>query len=112
MQVWRCSQILHHFEGGAHLAGNSIRVDRVHDYELPALPEFLDDRERVIEVAVDRDHFGAISKRLDQLTAGNLSRWQNNGAAKSGPRRVSSRRGRGVAGGRANQRGCSALDRL
>ena len=110
MEFGRVAEFVNDFESGCFLSGDSIRIDRVHDREIVALPKFAHDPERVIEVAIDGDDFGAVSESLNQFAAGDFPRGQDDHATDSRARRIRRRGCGGIAGGRADQRDRSALN--
>src|SRR5205823_876802 len=65
MEIGRVAEFVDNFEGRGFLSGDPIGIDRVHDREIVALPEFAHDPQRVIEVARDRDDLSAVCESLD-----------------------------------------------
>ena len=67
VNVRRITEIIDDFEGGRCLSGDAIGIDRIHDREIFAFPELAHDAQRVIEVSLDRDDFGAVGESLNQF---------------------------------------------
>ena len=68
--------------------------------------------ERLVEVAADLQHPGAVDQRLGQLAEGDVALGDEHRARQPGPGRVGGGRRRGVAGGRADHRLGALLHRL
>jgi len=65
MKIRRVAEIVDDFKGGRLLAGDAIRINRVHNGELVVLAEFAHNSERIIKVAVNRDNLRAVRECLD-----------------------------------------------
>ena len=68
------------------------------------LGELADDPQRVVEVALQGDHAGAVHQRLGELADRDLALGDDHRAAHPGPRRVGGGARRGVAGRGADHR--------
>ena len=96
----RLAQLLDHLEGGRLLALDPVRVDRVDELDRVLVGELADDRQRLVEVALQGDHAGAVHQRLDELADRDLALGDDDGAAHAGLGGVG-----GGAGGRVAGRG-------
>ena len=94
----RLAQLVDHLERGGLLALDPVRVDRVDELDRVLLRELADERERVVEVAADRDHPRAVHQRLGELADRDLALGHDHGAAHPGPRGVGGGARRRVAG--------------
>src|SRR5439155_8105401 len=77
--VGRPAEVVADLERGRLLAGQPVRVDRVHEPDRAVrgtrLGERADDAEGVVEVAVDRDEARAGDDCLVELAGGGLASW-------------------------------------
>ena len=112
MEVRRVSQVVHDFESGRFLSGDPVGVDRVHDREIIAPSQRTNNKQGVVEVAIDRDNFRAVGESLHQLTARDLAGGQDDGAANPRARGVRGRGSRSIAGRSADHRGGALGDGL
>ena len=108
------AKVVADLERGRLLAFEAERVDRVdhRDRVVVLLGESPDDRERLVEVAVDGDDPGPGDQRLEQLADRDLALGQHHDHLHAGRRAVGRRGGRGVAGRGADDGPGPGLGRL
>ena len=114
-EVGRPPQVLADLERGGLLALEPVRVDRVDERDRVLGPAPVSSRtiaQRLVEVAVDGEHPRAGGLRLEQLAGRDLALGQDDDDLEPGRRAVRGRRGRGVAGGGADDRPGALLERL
>ena len=87
-----------HLERGRLLALQAERVDAVDERDRVALDELAHERQRLVEVAAQRDHAGAVHQRLGELAGGDLALGDDHGAAQPAAGGVGGGARRGVAG--------------
>ena len=100
----RLAELLDDLEGGGLLAFDPVRVDRVDELDRVLLGELADDRQGVVEVALQGDDAGAVHQRLGELADRDLALRDDHRAAHAGARGVGGGAGRGVAGRGADHR--------
>jgi hypothetical protein len=98
------ADLLDELEGRRLLAFQAQRVHRVHQRDRVTGDELAHELERAVEVALQRDHAGAVHERLGQLAGRDLALRDDDRAAQPGPGGVGRQAGRGVAGRRADHR--------
>ena len=99
--VGRPAEVVADLEGGRRLAVDPVRVDVVdqRDRVFLLLGHLADNRQRLVEVALDGDDLRAGDERLDQLAQGDLALRQDDDHFQPGGGAVGRGRGGGVAGG-------------
>ncbi len=111
--VGRPAEVVADLERGRLLAGQAVRVDRVHERDrvVVAGGQLAHDPERRVEVAVDRDDPGPGDERLEELAHRDLAARQDDDDLEPGRRAVGRRRGRRVAGRGTGDRARAELQR-
>ena len=97
-----------HLEGRGLLALEAERVDAVHERDRMSLHELAHERQRLVEVAAQRDHARAVHQRLGELAGRDLALGHDHRAAQAAARGVGGGARRGVAG-RGADHGLGAL---
>ena len=86
------SQIIADLERGGFLAGEAMRVHRVHQRHVAGLPdELADDAQRVVEIPLDRNDASARNERLEELAGRDLALGQDDDAFEARGRRIGGR---------------------
>ncbi|GAB3999739.1 hypothetical protein GCM10029992_29390 [Glycomyces albus] len=89
-------------EGGGLLAEDAVEVQVVDQGDRVVLGELVGDGEAVVEVAVELEELRAVDEGLGELAEGDLPGRDEHGASDPGAGGVGRGRGRGVAGGGAD----------
>ena len=85
------SELLDQLEGRRLLALDAELVDRVDERDRVALDQLADERQRLVEVAAQRDHPRAVHQRLRELAGRDLALGDDHRAADPRARRVGGR---------------------
>ena len=102
MEIGCLPQNFNDLECGGFLAFDPVRINRVDDGDGMAIRNFAHQSQRDIEIAAHRNHLGAAHERLGQFAQGDFPPGQKHGAGDADAGGISRGRGRGVAGGSAN----------
>ena len=86
------------------LALEAVLVDGVDERDRVAVGQLAHERQRLVEVAAQRDHARAVHERLGELALGDLALRHDHRARQPGARRVGGGARGGVAGRRADDR--------
>src|ERR1700751_6069308 len=112
MEVRCLAQGVRDFKRRGFLSFEPIVINRV-DHGYPRLcRKFAYQREAAIKIAFESDDYGAIDKCLREFAHRDLTGGKKDGTLNARPCRISSRRGRSIAGGRADDQTSSALNRF
>ena len=103
-RVEAVAELVDDLERGGLLALEPERVDGVDERDRMARGQLAHERERLVEVAAQRDHARAVHQRLGQLAGGDLAVGHDHGARQAGARGVGGGAGRRVAGRGADHR--------
>ena len=63
------SEVVDHLPGGGLLPRDAVRIDRIDQGHIVIRGELENNRERIVEVAVHRNHRGTVGDRLSELPA-------------------------------------------
>src|SRR6516164_9620464 len=112
MEVRCFAQGVHDFKRRGFLSFKPVVINRV-DHGYPRLRrKFAYQGEAAIKIAFERNDYGAVDKCLRELAHRDLTGGKKDGTLNAGPCRISGRRGRSVASGRADDQTGSALNRF
>ncbi len=100
--VRRTAQLFDDLERGGFLALQTERIDGIDDGDRRMLGDFLHQLHAGIEIALDLQHFGTMNHGLRQFAEGDLAIRNQHETGDAGARRIRCCRGRGVAGGSAD----------
>ena len=98
-------------ERGGLLPLDAELVDRVDERDRVLVGEFAYELQGAVEVALDRDHLGAVHQRLGELPHRDLAFGHDHHAADAGAGRVGGKRRRSVAGRCADHGLCAVAHR-
>src|SRR3569623_2623614 len=112
MIIGRALELLDDFEGGGLLPLQAKRVDGVDDGDWRFLAVVFHQFHAVVEIAFDLDHHRAVDHRLREFAHGDLAIGYQHERGNAGARRILRSRGRGVAGGGADDGAAALFHRL